>query len=227
MIQSFCEGVKVSWQSKNPKSANMTSSRRKEQARQTRLQIAEAARELFFERGYAGATIDTIAQQAGVAQETVYSIFVNKRNILAFLLDISMGGDDQPVRILERPEPQAIMHDTDQRRQLAGFSQGIAEIMVRASPVFEVMRMAAKTEPEIDARLKHLYKERLDNMITVVKSVAANGPLRDGINITSAGEMVWALSSPDLYSLLIGRLGWSNERYGQWLTDTLERLLLP
>ena len=203
------------------------SSRRKEQARQTRLQIAEAARELFFEHGYAGATIDAIAQQAGVAQETVYSIFDNKRKILAFLLDISVGGDDQPIRILERPEPQAIMHDTDQKRQLAGFSKGITEILARASPVFEVMRMAAKTEPEIDARVKHLYEERLDNMVTFVKSVAANGPLRHGINVTGAGETVWALTSPDLYSLLTGRLGWSNEKYTQWLADALERLLLP
>ena len=195
-------------------------SRRKEQARQTRLQIAEAARELFFERGYAGATIDTIAQQAGVAQETVYSIFGNKRNILAFLLDISMGGDDQPVRILERPEPQAIMHDIrsndgnwqDSQRELQ-------RVMVRASPVFEVMRMAAKTEPEIDARLKHLYQERLDNMITVVKSVAANGPLRDGIDIASAGEMIWALSSPDLLQSSYGKtwLGQVRSMGNGWL----------
>ena len=112
-----------------PKKRKYDSSRRKEQARQTRLQITEAAHRLFIERGYAGATIDGIAQEAGVAQETVYAIFGSKRKILAYLLDISLGGDDQSIRILDRPEPQAVMQDTDQRRQLAMFAQGITEIL--------------------------------------------------------------------------------------------------
>jgi len=59
------------------------SSRRKEQALQTRRQIVEAARSLFIARGYAGATIEAIAQEAGVAPETVYAAFGNKRAILA------------------------------------------------------------------------------------------------------------------------------------------------
>lgn len=203
------------------------SSRRQVQARETKLKIMEAARTLFLEQGYSGATIESIAKAAGVAKETVYSIFRNKRNILAFLLDVTAGGDDQPVRIIDRPGPQAVMHDTDQKRQLTELSKGITEIMVRASPVFEIMRMAAKTEPEIDTRVKRLYKERLDNMITFVKSIAANGPLRDGVNLTSAGETVWALTSPDLFQLLTVKLNWSVKQYESWLIDTLTRLLLP
>ena len=112
------------------------SSRRKAQARETRLQIAKAARKLFFARGYAGATIEAIAEEAQVAKETVYTIFKNKRQILAFLLDISVGGDDQPVRILDRPEPQAVLHDTDQRRQLHTFARGITEVLTRRRACF-------------------------------------------------------------------------------------------
>jgi len=106
-----------------PSKRKYDSSRRKEQARQTRLQITEAARTLFVERGYAGATIEAIAEQAGVAQETVYAIFGSKRKILSFLLDISVGGDDQPVRILDRLEPQTVLHDTNPSRQVAMFAE--------------------------------------------------------------------------------------------------------
>src|SRR5512140_1803417 len=101
--------------------------RRQAQARQTRLQIAKAARKLFTERGYGGATIEAIAAQAGVAKETVYAIFRNKQRLLTYLLVISVGGDDRPVRILDRPGPQAGLQDTDQRRQLMRFARDVTE----------------------------------------------------------------------------------------------------
>lgn len=212
---------------KIPAKRKYDSTRRKEQARQTRLLITEAARDLFLERGYAGATIDAIALYAGVAPETVYSIFGSKRRILAFLLDISVGGDDQPIRILDRPEPQAVMHDTDQKRQLVAFSKGITEIMSRAAPVFEVMRSASKMEPEIAELLQNLLRERLQNMTRFAHSISANGPFRDGLSDKRAGEIIWAVTSPEMFQLLTVDLGWPVEQYESWLADSLMRLLLP
>ena len=85
------------------------STRRQQQAQATRRQIIEAARQLFTERGYTGSTIDAIALQAGVAPETVYAIFGNKRAILARLLETSLVGDEEPVPLLQRPGPQAVI----------------------------------------------------------------------------------------------------------------------
>src|SRR5689334_15922947 len=125
------------------------SSRRQAQARQTRLQIAEAARALFLERGYAGTTVESIAEKAGVASETIYATFKNKRNILSFVFDIAIGGDDENIRLLDRPDPKMVINETDQHRQLTMFAEGITQILQRAAPVFEILRIAAKTEPEI------------------------------------------------------------------------------
>jgi AcrR family transcriptional regulator len=203
------------------------SSRRKEQARQTRLQIVESARQLFLARGYTGATIEAIAQAAGVAEETIYAAFGSKRKILEFLLDISVGGDDQDVTILDRPGPQAVLHDSDPQRQLAMFAQDITEIMRRAAPIFEIMRDAAKTEPEIAGHLQALLQERLQNMLIFVRHVSANGPLREGLVEKTAGETVWALTSPEVFQLLTRDRGWPAEAYTRWLEDSLVRLLLP
>jgi AcrR family transcriptional regulator len=203
------------------------SARRKAQASETRLNIAEAARKLFFERGYAGATIDAIAQEAGVATETIYAIFGSKSAILAFLLDISIGGDDQPIRVIDRSEPQEVLRDTDQARQLAGFAQGIAQIMHRAAPVFEMMRTAAKTEPEIEQRLERLLQERLENLTGFVRHLSSNGPLRPGLDVPTAGEIVWTQTSPEVFVLLTRDRGLSTEKYAAWLEETLKRLLLP
>jgi AcrR family transcriptional regulator len=203
------------------------STRRQAQARQTRLQIAEAARTLFMERGYGGTTIEAIAEKAGVASETVYASFKNKRNVLSFLFDISIGGDDEDIRLLDRPDPQAVLKETSQRRQLALFARDITKILHRAAPIFEILRIAGKTEPEIADLVQRLLRERMANMSMVAKSVAANGPLRIGLNETRAAELIWAMTSPELYLLFNRDRGWTDEQYTQWLTETLVRLLLP
>jgi AcrR family transcriptional regulator len=203
------------------------SSRRKAQARGTRLQIAEAARQLFLARGYAGATIEAIAERAAVATETVYAIFQNKRNVLAFLLDISVAGDDEPVPIIKRSQPQAILRDTDSRRLLKGFAEDITEILARAAAIFEVTQIAGKTEPEIETRVKHLLAERLENMRLVAGRIAANGPLRAGMDEEQAAQLLWTVTSPAVYLLNTGYLGWTRQEHGKWLAETLERLLLP
>ncbi len=203
------------------------STRRQAQARQTRQQIADAARTLFSQRGYAGATIEAIAQEAGVAPDTVYAAFGSKRNVLSHLLAIAIGGDDAPIPMLERPDPQAILQASDQRQQLGMLAQGIAAVMERTAPVLEIMRIAAKTEPDIADLLQQMQQERWQNMEIVIQHVVANGPLREGITTTQATDIVWTLMSAEVFLLLTVDRGWSKDQYGEWLADSLIRLLLP
>ncbi len=211
---------------KSPK-RKYNSTHRQKQANKTKMQIAEAARKLFFERGYRDTTIEAIANDVSVSKETVYGIFRNKQNILAFLLDESLGGDDLPLPIIKRPVPQAILQDTDQKRQINRFAQEAGDILSQAASVFAIMQEAANTEPEISKRVQHLHKERLVNMTSVVHHIAANGTLRDDLDQKRAGETVWALTSPELFNLLTMELGWSRERYSEWLSELLIRVLLP
>jgi AcrR family transcriptional regulator len=203
------------------------STRRKAQARATRFQIAEAARRSFLAHGYTGTTIDAIAEKSGVAPETIYATFRNKRNVLSFVFDIAIGGDDEDIRLLDRPDPQAVLKETNQKRQLTLFAQDITKILNRAAPIFEVLRIAAKTEVEIARLVQHLLQERVENMTMVAKHVAANGPLRKGMDPARAAESIWSLTSPELYLLFRRDLNWNEEQYTEWLTDTLIRLLLP
>ena len=202
------------------------SSRRKAQARETRQHIVEAARKLFAENGYSGATIESIAQEAGVAKETIFATFGNKRNILASLVDVSVGGDDQPIPLLQRPGPQSVLQEPDPAQQLHRFAEDISGILERVAPVFEILRMAAKTEPDINELLKNLLEERLKNMAIFVQHVAARTPLREGLDEAQAAEIVWTLTSPEVFQLLTKDRGWVRERYVEWLGETLMRVLL-
>ena len=203
------------------------STRRQAQARETRRQILEAARRLFSERGYSGASVEAIALEAGVAPETVFSTFGNKRTILAELVSLTVGGDGRPIPLLERPEPQSVLQEPDPLRQLRLFSRDITAIVARVAPLFEILRMAAKTEPEIAGLLKNILEERLRNITVFIHSLSAHGPLREGLDDQQAAEIAWTLTSPEVFRLLTVDRGWSQERYVEWLGDSLTRLLLP
>ena len=213
-------------QSSKPK-RRYNSTRRQAQANETRRQIIEAARKLFSMQGYSGATIDLIAQEAGVSSETVYAIFGNKRTILSNLIDTSVGGDNLPIPLLQRAGPQTVLQENDPVRLLNLFAQDISEILERIAPIFEITRIAAKTEPDIADMLKHMLAQRMQNLAAVTRRIGTLGSLREGLDDEQATDIIWVTTSPEVFSLLRIDRGWTKEHYIHWLSDTLIRLLLP
>jgi AcrR family transcriptional regulator len=211
---------------KKTKKRKYDSSRRKSQAMETRRLILEAARDLFIRNGYAGATIAMIADQAGVSQETIYAVFKNKKTILSDLVSFSLKGDDEQTPLLEQAKPQAILHLTDQKKQVELFAEDIAHIMVRMAPLFAIIREAGRNEPEIAEMLQEMLASRAENMKVVANALLSNGPLRKGIDVKYATDTIWALTSGEIFTLLINDRGWSREKYIQWLTDGLIAMLL-
>ena len=171
--------------------------------------------------------MEAIAQEANVAVETVYASFGNKRNILSRLIDVSLVGDDEPTPFLQRPGPLAVQQEKDQHRQIQLFAAQMAEIMERVAPLFEVMRTAAKTEPDIGEMLQRILDERVEGLKFFVSALMANGPLQDGLSPDDASETIWAISSGEVYMLMVIDRGWPVEKYRQWLATALTKLVLP
>src|SRR3712207_4891753 len=86
---------------------------RVEQARATRRRIIAAAAAQFVAHGYGATLLDQVAEQAGVAVQTVYFHFGNKRTLLKEALDLAAAGDDDPVPLMERPWVKEIQQETD------------------------------------------------------------------------------------------------------------------
>jgi AcrR family transcriptional regulator len=199
------------------------SARRQQQTSQTRARILEAADAVFRERGYERATISAVAAEAGVADETVYMHFKNKRTLLGELVQGAVrGGDPRPVP--EQDAPRALAAVPDQREQLRLFARDISERLERAAPLVVLVSEGATGEPELAGLLERLHSHRLRNLRTLVDALGANGQLR--LPRQAATETVWALTSPELHQLLVRRRGWSRRRYASWLARSLEALLL-
>ena len=204
------------------------STRRQSQADETRRQILTAAHRLFTERGYAGATIEAIAAQAGVAPETIYAIFRNKGKILASLVNfLSASRAEERVPLLERIGPQAVAQERDQRRQLQLFAQVVANNLEGNASISEIILVAAKTDQDIEKIMQQFIKQRRQHMAVAVQQIAANGPFRDNMDEEYATDTVWTLASPEVFLLLTRDLGWPKDKYAQWLTEALIRVLLP
>ena len=213
--------------SKNTAKRKYDSSSRQARALESRAQIIEAARELFIESGYTGVSMEAIARKAKASPETIYSVFKNKRSILARTMDLAAGTDGGPIPTILRSYIQEVTLERSQHRQIQMFAKRMRIFFSQVAPLVEVMRTAAKTEPEIETLLKKYLDDRLQGMGFFIDCLLANGPLRNGLSKSSAVETIWALASAEIYNLLVGDRGWSGEEYEIWLTETLDRLLLP
>lgn len=201
---------------------------RQEQSRRTRQAVVAAARDLFLAHGYAATTVQAVAAAAGVATDTVYHLFKSKRGLLKSVLDVTIGGDDDDVALLDRGGPQAVRHEPDQRRQIAMFARGMTEQLERVRPLDDVLRQAAAVDGEISALRDDLQlRQRRAAMVAVVGWIAANGPLREGLTGEDAAAIVWTLTSPEVHQMLREAWGWPRERYESWLQDALTGGLLP
>jgi AcrR family transcriptional regulator len=189
--------------------------------------VLEAARRVFMERGYSGATVSRIAREAGVSPETVYVTFGSKRVLLSDLVGLAVVGDAGRSPLLEQEGPQAVRRSKSQGEQVRLFAADMRQIMARVGPLFQVMHTASATEPEIATLLGQLLEQRLEGMRAFVRMLSANGPLRQASDVDSAAEAVWALSSAEVHWLLTVDRGWSGDRYEKWLADILEAVLLP
>src|SRR3954463_13988873 len=116
--------------------------------RATRRRIVDAAAELFVAEGYGGTTLERIATRAGVAVQTVYFHFGNKRTLLKEAVDIAAVGDDEPVALLDRTWLDRARAEPDPRRVLEIWVGYGREIQLRIGPIMRAVRDAAATDPE-------------------------------------------------------------------------------
>jgi hypothetical protein len=66
---------------------------------------------------------------------------------------------------------------------------------------------------------------RMNNMQTYARWIAAGGPLT--VSTRRAGEIIWALASPDVGRMLCDEIDWTESQHARWLADILIRTLLP
>jgi AcrR family transcriptional regulator len=202
---------------------------RRARAATTRARIVDAARRLFVEHGYAGATIPAIAAEAGVAVETVYRSAPGKAGLLAEAVRAAVAGGAQraEVPVPQRPAVRRIIDEPDAVRQLELYAATQPGIWSRVGPLLQVLDAAANSDPSLVGLREQISAERRHGLRNGLgRLLEQRGVLRPGLTAERAGDIVYAVCGQANYRALVGDCGWSADDYRNWLTETLVAAIL-
>jgi AcrR family transcriptional regulator len=139
-----------------------TGQSREEQVERNRHLVLEAARRVFLARGYASATVDVIAEEAGFSKGVVYSQFDSKADMFLALLE---------ARITERAVQNERLAERLDGRQLAAAVPELALSLWRAEPEWMQLvlefRLHAARVPELNRRYAQLHEYTIDRLASV------------------------------------------------------------
>jgi AcrR family transcriptional regulator len=200
------------------------SPRRQEQARETRLRIVAAARDLFVAKGYGRTTMADVARTAGVAVETVYAVFRNKPALLRQVWFVGFRGDDEDVRLLNRPQIQAVLAEPDLATRLRAQAAFMTPVFRRIAPLLMALRGAAASEPAAAAMLAEFDELRLDAAEHYARLARETGQL--GVSETECRDVLGATMDGSLWQRLVAESGWSDEHFARWLGEMWVSVLL-
>lgn len=193
---------------------------RQRQAEDTHRRILAAARELFERRGYAATTLEAIAEISHVSPKTVTAIFGSKRTLLAEVINPETFSQ----RARQLIEELRATEDSSQRLSL------VAQITRQAyeplASELELLRTAGAVAPELADVARQVEARRRQNQSRLIAFLHEQGALALDLSLEEATDVLLALTSYDLYRMLVVEQGWKPERYETWLAQLLVEHLL-
>jgi AcrR family transcriptional regulator len=178
---------------------------RAEQVERNRRLLLEAARAIFGEQGYAGATLDAIAEHAGFSKGVIYSQFDSKADLFLTLLE---------EQIDRRAESQlAHARSTVAERGVEGF---LLEMMKesKADPAWRLVviefRVVAARDPILNDRYRRAHRRTIEGVVEameIVFEVSGRRPYLPLENLALAalametGAYLEEVAEPDAFTL--------------------------
>jgi AcrR family transcriptional regulator len=149
---------------------------RAERKAQSRQQILEAARDVFFRDGFMAANLDEVAENAGVAKGTLYRYFESKADLyVAVLAD---NGDAFTQRMEE-----AIAGADSGLAQVQGLSHFYYDYWVRYPEYFQIFwaidnqSVIGELPPEVVKAVSQLWEQNLSILSTALRRAVDEGSL--------------------------------------------------
>jgi AcrR family transcriptional regulator len=196
-------------------------SRKREQASlETRQRIRAVAEALFLRDGYARTTTKAIAQEAGVAEMTLFLAFDNKAALLSEIIRTTVRGDDHETPIAERVSWQAML-EAPPDQILLRFAEFNGAVQARTARILAVAEAAAATDDQLAARRDSAHAHIRADFQQIADALARHRSLPAHFTADRAADVIYALANPATYLLLTDERGWSTEQYIEWLAATL------
>ena len=147
-------------------------------------------------------------------------MFGSKRALLAAV--INPDAFSTPVKLLI----EELRATEDPSRQVSLVAQITRQAYESLRSSLELLRMAGAVAPELADLAQQVEARRRQNQARLIVSLREQGVLRHGLSFEEATDVLWALTSYDLYRMLVVEQSWEPERYETWLAQLLVQHLL-
>jgi AcrR family transcriptional regulator len=193
---------------------------RQRQAEETRRRILEAARSQFESYGYVLTTLEAIAEMAEVSPKTIAAVFGSKRALLAEVINPEAFSPSVRQLIEE------LRTTEDVWRRFTLVAQITRQAYEPLASSLELLRTAGAVAPELADVARQIEARRRQNQARLIASLHGQGLLRHSLSLEEAVDVLWALTSYDLYRMLVMERGWEPVRYETWLAQLLIQQML-
>ena len=175
--------------------------------------MLDAAYDRFCDDGYRATTMEAIAERAGVAVQTLYFTFHTKDELLQQVHDRTVLGDENVPPPMQ-PWYLAAVAAEDVGEAVRHICRGVLSISRRVAPMIPAFHaVAGEPAGEVWERSQRL---RYDGMVDLVAALTKKAPLRKGVTMDHAADVLYVMLGPDLYWTMALRLGWSDRQLAHW-----------
>jgi AcrR family transcriptional regulator len=192
---------------------------RAEAAEHTRQSILDALEQRLREAPAERASVDDIAQMAGVARSTVYLIFGSRAGLFDGLGDhlIERAGFE---RLVEAT------HHADAREGMRGGIRVGAEMFAANRDVLRALwSMADLDEQAVGGAVRRMEDRRARGMTRLARELARQNYLRPGLTQKDAAHIAWLLTGFDAFDTLYSDRGLSLDKTAELLFEIADRTL--
>jgi AcrR family transcriptional regulator len=163
---------------------------RAEQVEQNRAAVLAAARTVFLAKGYAGATLEAIADEAGFSKGVVYSQFEGKADLFLALLES---------RIDERAaQNQRLVADTSGTAGLLTLLENFerdARVEAGWSRVLVEFRAVAMRDSELNRRYVTCHAKTVDRLAELIAQLHQRGGIEPSVEPRTMAEFILAFGA--------------------------------
>ena len=193
---------------------------REQQAERTRQLIASSARARFLDKGWAGTSIRSVAEGAGVSEATVYSVYGSKAGLASSLIDAAEQSANVHQAISELQDN--VGKPVPQLRAFVAFDRRLYE---HGGDVIRTLSEGRRQHPELAAAYDE-GRARGDSQRRKVFSSWSAKTWRKGIDLDRAIAVYALIVSLDSFDTATREYGWSPDQVESWWHTTLTELLL-
>ena len=194
--------------------------RREVAAAETRREILRAARRLFAEHGYAATSLQQIAEESGVAVQTIYSSVGSKAALVLALNDLI----DEEAGVAQLAAD--VFAETDPPRLIANGIHLTRQLNERCGDLIQVLISAELAEPGAATAVADGMRRHELGASAIAQRLQALGALRTGTTPEQAAAVFSMMTSPASWRQLTQRACWTFDESEAWLTASLAQLLL-